>query len=220
MEAAIVIGIFLLIGGAITGIVFVSLHFDKKRRESLAGIAEEMGLTFMPEGSDVLWQRLSPFYLFNLGRARKMSNLVQGDAGEVKLAIFDYQYTTGSGKNTHTAKMTIVAMESAELKCPPFSLRPENLFDKLGGMLGFQDIDFASHPKFSSMFVLKSPNEEQVRQFMKPALLEYFESQPGISLEADQGVLFFYRGSRRAKPHELKDLFAQAYAAYGKIVDS
>lgn len=220
MEAAITIGIFLLIGGGITAVVLISLHLDKKRRERLANVAQEMGLTFLPEGSDELWQRLSLFYLFNLGRARKMTNLVHGDAGDVKLAIFDYQYTTGSGKNTHTAKMTIVAIESAELNCPPFSLRPENIFDKLGGALGFQDIDFASHPNFSKMFVLKSPNEEQVRQFMKPALLEYFESQPGISLEANQGMLFFYRGSRRAKPEELKDLFAKAYEAYGKIVDN
>jgi hypothetical protein len=220
MNALLTIGIFVLIGGLITGAILISMHLEKKRRESLAGVAEEMGLTFIPEGSDELWQRLSPFHLFNLGRDRKMKNLVQGDAGDVRLAIFDYQYTTGSGKNTHTAKMTIVAIESADLKCPPFSLRPENIFDKLGGMLGFQDIDFASHPTFSKMFVLKSPNEELVRQFMTPALLEYFESHPGISLEADRGILFFYRGSKLAKPHELKDLFAQAYEAYGKIVDS
>lgn len=219
METFIIISIFALIAVIIAGAIFFSIHLEKKRKEDLAKVAEELGLTFMPEGSDALYGRLGHFNLFNQGRSRKMKNLVQGDAGDVKLAIFDYQYTTGSGKNQHTFKTTIVTIESAEITCPPFSLRPENLFDKVGGMLGFQDIDFESHPKFSKLFVLKSSDEKGTREFFKPALLEYFESQPGINIEAERGVMFFYRGARLSKPSELKDLFAQAYAVYGKIVD-
>lgn len=218
MEATIIISIFVLIAALIAGAIFYSMHLEKKRKEDLAKAAEELGLTFMPEGSDALYGRLGHFNLFNQGRDRKMKNLVQGDAGDVKLAIFDYQYTTGSGKHQHTFKTTIVTIESAAITCPQFSLRPENLLDKVGGLLGFQDIDFESHPKFSSLFVLKSSDEQGTREFFKPAMLEYFENQPGINVEAERGVMFFYRGSR-SKPQELKGLFAQAYATYGKIVD-
>lgn len=220
MEVFIFISIFALIALLIVGAILIAIQLEKKRRENLAKAAEELGLTFFPEGSDALYNRLSKFSLFNLGRDRKMKNLVQGDAGDVKLAIFDYQYTTGSGKNTQTHKTTIAVIESQAIRCPVFSLRPENwLFDRVGGMLGFQDIDFESHPNFSSMFVLKSPNEEGVRAFFKPALLEYFESQPSLSVEAERGVMFFYRASRLSKPAELKDLFAKAYEVYGRMVD-
>ena len=220
MEAVIISSIFILIALIIIGAIVLSVHLEKKRKEELGKAAEGLGLTFMPEGSNALFERLSHFNLFNQGRDRKMKNLVQGDAGDVKLAIFDYQYTTGSGKNQQTFKTTIVTIESTSITCPQFSLRPENLFDKVGGMLGFQDIDFESHPKFSKMFVLKSPDEQGTREFFKPAMLEYFEAHPGITVEAERGVMFFFRGARLSKPQELKDLFAQAYETYGKVVDS
>jgi hypothetical protein len=219
MGSFFVIAIFLAVGGIITGAILISNQLEKKRRERIGAAAQEMGLNFIPEGSEALRQRLQDFHLFTLGRDRKMKNLIQGDSGDVKLAIFDYQYTTGSGKSTQTAKLTVVAIESPDLRVPPLSLRPEHFFDRIGGMLGFQDIDFTSHPKFSKMFVVKSPSEEAVRDFFKPHLLEYFESLPGISLEADRGMMFFYRGNRTAKPDEIKSLFAQAYETYGRIVD-
>jgi hypothetical protein len=221
MESLIVISIFIVITLFVVGAIVIAIQMEKKRREKLATAAEELGLAFFPEGSDALYNRLSKFSLFNLGRDRKMKNLVQGDAGDVKLAIFDYQYTTGSGKNTHTHKTTVAVIESQAIRCPVFSLRPENwLFDRVGGMLGFQDIDFESHPKFSSMFVLKSPDEQGVRAFFKPALLEYFEAQPNLSVEAERGVMFFYRGTKLNRPEDLKDLFAKAYEVYGRMVDA
>ena len=62
-----------------------------------------MGLTFSPDGDPHLLTRFSDFKLFNVGRGRRMSNLIQGDSGEVKIAIFEYKYTTGSGKTLRPA---------------------------------------------------------------------------------------------------------------------
>ncbi len=151
--------------------------------------------------------------------ARKMSNLIQGDSGEVKIAIFDYQYTTGSGKNSNTHHQSIVALQSADLVCPDFSMRPEGMFDKIGSALGFQDIDFESHPKFSSLFVLQSSSEKAIREYFTPALLEFFEARPGISVEAQNGTLFFYRTRQRVKPHQIKDNLAEAYEVFGVMTD-
>lgn len=216
---------FLLIlgfGGFIVLVIgcVIWAHFaEKKRREELEKTAMEMGLAFFPEGDANLLNHLSRFKLFNRGRGRKMKNLIQGDSGEVKIAIFDYQYTTGSGKNSHTHRLSLAALQSAELNCPDFTMRPEGMFDKLGSAMGFQDIDFETHPEFSKLFVLQSSNEEAIRKYFKPALLEFFETKKGISVEAHPGTMFFHRPGSRMKAEVLKDLLAQAYEVFGYMVD-
>ena len=210
----IVVVVLLIFGG-----IFWSIYAEKKRREKLQVAADEMGLTFYPDGDSVLMDRLGAFKLFNQGRSRKMKNLIQGDSGEVKIAIFDYQYTTGNGKNSTTHMLSVAAIQSPELNGPDFSMRPEGMFDKLGSALGFQDIDIDTHPDFSKMFVLQSSNEVAVREFFTPRLLEFFETKQGISVEAQPGTMFFYRPRKRVKPEELKDLLAQAYEVFGYMVD-
>lgn len=212
----VIIGVIVVF---VVGGIIYSMYAEKKRREQLQAAADEMGLTFFLEGDDVLFSRLSAFNLFNQGRGRKMTNLIQGDSGEVKIAIFDYQYTTGSGKNSHTHRLSIACLESPDLNCPDFTMRPEGMFDRIGSALGFQDIDFDSHPTFSDMFLLKSSNEQAVREYFKPPLLEFFETKKGISVEAQPGIMFFNRGGRRVNPLQLKDLLSDAYEVFGYMVD-
>jgi hypothetical protein len=200
--------------------VGLSFYSEKKRREQMEATAQQMGLNYLPDGDANLLGQLQDFGLFNTGRSRKMKNLIQGDSGEVKIAIFDYQYTTGSGKNSTTHKMTIAALQSSELNCPHFTMRPQSIFDRFGSMLGFQDIDFDTHPLFSKSFVLQGTDEETVRHYFKPALLTFFENQSGISVEAQPGMMFFYRPGKRIKPDETKDLLGSAYEVFGAMVDA
>jgi hypothetical protein len=216
----IAVPIILLIVALIGAAIWYSFYAAQQRREGFMQAAEEMGLTFFPDGSPDLLSHLGDFKLFNQGRSRKMRNLIQGDSGEVQIAIFDYQFTTGSGKQSHTHLQSVVALQSGQLNCPDFTMRPEGFFDKIGGALGFQDIDFESHPVFSNNFVLQSSNEPAIRRYFTPELLEFFESKPGISVEAQLGKMFFYRSGRRIKPHEIKDNLAQAYEVFGVMVDS
>ena len=201
------------------GAMWYSHRTAKKRREAFIETAQEMGLQSSPDGDSELMDRFSGFKLFSRGRARRMKNVVQGDSGEVKIAIFDYQYTTGSGKQTRTHYQSVVSLQSHEIQCPDFTMRPEGMLDKIGGAIGLQDIDFDSHPNFSKMFVLKSSNEPAIREYFQPALLEFFETKKGISVEAGHGALFFYRPSKKIKPEEIKDYLGQAYEVYGAMVD-
>lgn len=212
----LVIGVIAALIG--TGILY-SYYAAKKRREELMQHAESMGLTFIPDGDADLLDRLSVFKLFNQGHSRKMKNLIQGDSGEVNIAIFDYQYTTGGGKNQQTHLQSIVALQSNQLVCPDFTMRPERMFDKLGSALGFQDIDFESHQMFSSSFVLQGSDEAAIRKYFDQSVLDFFSAKPGISVEAQTGTLFFYRARQRIQPREIKDNLAQAYEVFGMMVD-
>lgn len=214
MPILFVVGIIVIIGAAI----YVSHVYDKKRTADLAEKAEEMGLIFQAEAD--LTHRFSGFNLFNIGRSKRTRNLITGDAGDVAIAIFDYRYTTGSGKNQSTHQQTVVALSSPNLTAPDLSLRPEGFFDKLGGALGFQDIDFETHPQFSNMFVLKGSNEMAVRDFMRPLILELLEQKKGICLEAHGDTLFFYKARTLAKPDQVKDLLGEAYDIYNCVLEA
>ena len=216
MEAVfIIVFIALVIGGGI----WYSMHAAKKRREGFIEAAQEMGLQSFPDGDSELMNRFAGFKLFSRGRARKMKNVIQGDSGEVKIAIFDYQFTTGNGKQTQTHYQSVVSLQSNEIQCPGFTMRPENMFDKIGSVIGLKDINFDTHPNFSKMFVLKSSDEPGIREYFKPPLLEFFETKKGISVEAAHGALFFYRPRKKIKPEEVKDYLSQAYEVYGALVD-
>lgn len=219
MEAFLPFIIFGVIIAIVIGAVVAVHRYEKKRTDTITAIAEELGLTFTPSGDAGLQSRLGKFGLLSQGRARKLWNALVGETDEVRLAIFDYKYTIGTGKHSHTHKQTVAAIESNSLQIPPFSMRPESLFDAVGGMLGFQDIDFDDHPEYSKMFVLKSPEEQAVRDFFDTPILDFFAGKKGISVEAFAGQMIFYRGNRRAKPEELKQLLADAYEVYGLFVD-
>lgn len=214
---------FIIIGGVIlfiVGGVLVGSYFEKKRRENLLAAAEEMGLSYFPDGNPDLQSRMSRFGLFNTGHSKKLNNLILGDTDEVRIAIFDYSYTTGSGKNKSTSRQTIAALESDSLNpIPEFSMRPESMFHKIGGVFGMQDIDFDSHPEFSKMFLLKGPEETEIRSLFRPILLDFFEQKKGVCVEAGPGSLIFYRSRKKVPPEEIKVLLEEAYQVFGAIVD-
>ena len=218
MEALGIIGMVIGIIAIVVVTIIIARHFEKKRTEALLKAAEEMGLTFAEDHDNSVHSKVSGFTVFNKGHSRKMKNVIKGVTDEVEIAIFDYQYTTGSGKHQNTYKYSIASLHSPLLSCPHFTMRPEGLFDKVGGALGFQDIDFDTHPNFSRMFVLKGQDEEGVRKYFGPTVLEFFESRKNVTLEAKPGSLIFHVG-RRVKPENLKDLLEDAYQIFGVLVD-
>ncbi len=215
LEIVLVLAIVCLIGGGLT----FSIIYEKKRKQKLKEVAEEMGLSFSPDGDPHLLTRFSDFKLFNVGRNRQMKNLIQGDSGEVKIAIFEYKYTTGGGKSTKTRHQSVVSLHSIDLVCPDFTIRPENFLDRIGSALGFQDIDFDDHPEFSSKFVLQGSSEPQIREYFNQETLDFFTDRPDICVEAQSGTLFYYRVNKRINPKQVKDNLGEAYEIFGMMVD-
>lgn len=217
MEGLLVVGIFVAVFVLAGGMMYWSYVANKKRIEGFEQEAEAMGLNFTQQPADSFMAHYGHFKLFNRGRRRGVSNLIEGDSGDVTLRIFDYKFTTGSGKQTRHLVQTIASLKSSQLNIPSLTIHPEGFLSRVGSKMGFQDIDFDSHPTFSKMFVLKGDNEEAIRNFLTPAALEYFEAHQGISLEASGDTLFFYNPNRRIKPEEIKDLLARAYEVFGAL---
>jgi carbonic anhydrase len=132
--------------------------------------------------------------------------VLEGSRDGRDLWLFDYRYTTGSGKSTSTTHQTVMLVRSARLKLPAFALAPEPVFHTVGEMFGFRDIDFDASPEFSRRFRLIGEEEERVRLLFNSRVLSFFEERKGVAVEGSDHELLFYRGGRTVSPREIRGL--------------
>ena len=218
MEAFVVAPLIMLAVFFVGGSILWARWVEKNRRNKLSEVAELLGLEYRPAGTGLLQGRLGGFALFNHGTDRRLTNVIEGDSGDVVIAIFDYQFTIGSGKQRSTERQSVIALSSPHLNCPQLALRPQRMLDWIGSVIGFQNIKFETHPTFSRLFVVQGPDEDAIRSFMSPDLLTFFESRQGYTLEASGNSMLFYRSKRRLKPDQIKDGLSEAYEIYHLLV--
>ena len=209
----------LISGFAVLIVVSVAVGqlMDRQRTKALAAVAAEMGLPFYESGQANLIGTLNRLQLFSRGRNKKIHNMIYGDAQDVDVAIFDYRYRTGSGKNSSTHSQTVAYVNSSQLDLPQFALRPERFFDRIGAALGMQDINFESHPVFSGKYVLKGDSESRVREFFDSGVLDYFESRGELCVEGGGPHLIVYRASKRVKPDQVRALLGDGLEVYQQL---
>ena len=201
-------------------LILIFLRVGKKRTEQFALISAELKLNFFPKGSTSLFERLKPFHLFSKGWSRKIKNLMEGEANKVELAIFDYQYTTHGGQHPQTHRQSLLFIHSPKLYLPDFSLRPENVFHKIGGSFGYKDIDFETHPIFSKSYLLRGENESAIRGLFNNELLNSIQSQQKICIEGSGDKIIFYRHKSRVKPEEVESFMEEGFQVFDQFLRS
>jgi hypothetical protein len=87
------------------------------------------------------------------------------------------------------------------------------MFDRIGQVFGYQDIDLPMHPEFSSRFILRGVDEPAIRDAFTPAVARFFEANPGISVEAKLDRFIVYRPGKRLKPDQWKGWLDTGLAA-------
>jgi hypothetical protein len=98
-----------------------------------------------------------------------------------ELMAFDYQYTTGSGKNKHTHRFSAMIVVSP-IPLKPLFIRREGFFDKITEFFGADDIDFES-AEFSRKFFVKSPNKKWAYDVIHQRMMEYLLTAPKLSIQ-------------------------------------
>jgi len=204
MNAFIAAGLIMAIVAFVGGMAYWSYQARKKRREALQQLANEMRWTFSPEGEESLLSSLGGFKLFSIGHSKRVANLLRGTAKDSPAMIFDYQYTTGAGKSRHTSYQTVLCLSVGGRPLPRFFLRPEHVFDKIGDVVGYKDIDFESFPEFSKKYMLRGENEQEIRSLFGSRVVAFLEREPGLSMEGEAGHLLVYRQRRQLKMDEIR----------------
>jgi len=199
-------------------IIVWSILYAKKRSQDLAAAAQQIGFTFMGD----TWRGpiLNPqFKTCLLQRARgRINNVMVGMSGSLEAIMFDYSYRAGKSTITQT-----IACFSHSVQLPPFALKPEGIFDRIGDAIVHNDIDFDSHPGFSRRYALKSPDETSTRRFFTPAVLSYMEQIPPETewnIETSGINLFLYRAGKTVSPADLATFVHQTSSVATALFNS
>jgi len=186
---------------------------ERERTESLRRVAETAGLAFEPKAEFGAVRSLGDVQLFSRGHSRRVTNLMTGRLDGQHVAVFDYRYTTGSGKHQHTHLQTVVVLPSAKPALPDLQMAPENPLLRLAEVFGYQDIDIDSSPEFSRRYVVKGPDPAAIRAALYPGATSYFAQHEGWTVEAKSGTVSIYRADRRARAEDIRMFIEEAFTA-------
>lgn len=219
MEILFAILPLVLVGVILLVVLFFSQHLEKSRTAALSDLAEELSLAFSKESDGLCESSLADFKLMQRGRGNTVSNVIRGQTQSVDLAVFDYRYVTGSGKNKTTHKHTVVAFDSPHLDLPQFELGPEGIFHKIASTFGYQDIDFDGCPTFNGKYLLRGADEAAIRRVFTIDVIQHFEAQlterRKISQVEGLGTRLIVSLKPRVKPDQIRSFLEHAFGVYG-----
>ena len=191
----VIVGLFIVIGSILSSV---------KRQKELSAFAMENGLSFSPHAGDH-HEQFESFDPFDRGHSRRTHNLIHGRRGRIDWEMFDYKFTTGSGKNRHTHHYGIIVAK-IDLVLSRMRIRPEGFFDRLAGLVGFDDIDFESE-EFSRRFHISSDDRKFAYDLIHPKMMEYLLAAPAANWQLGSRIVMITR-SRRYKADELRGLMS------------
>lgn len=199
-------------------IIVWSILYAKKRSQDLAAAAQQIGFTFMAD----TWSGpvLNPqFKTCLLQRTRgRWKNVMVGMSGNLQAIVFDYTYPAGKSSITQT-----IVCFSQNIQLPPFALKPEGIFDRIGDAIVHNDIDFDSNPEFSRRYALKSPDETGTRRLFSPVVLSYMEqmaSETQWNIETSGTNLFIFHAGRTVSPANLATFLQQSSSVAAVLFNS
>jgi hypothetical protein len=204
--------VFLLIMFVVlAGVMYLIVRtvYEQQRREHLQAIADRMGFAYSAEAEPGLWNRVSGFSLCSKGFRRTVHNAMHRRIHDIDVTLFDYRYTTSSGRHHQTHYRTVVLFETDRLRLPRFTLCPQHFFHRIASALGSQDINFEAHPLFSESYRLQGPDEKRIRRLFDEGALLYFTRHTDLHAEGDGRRLIVYRGGSRVDPQQMEAFLQQ-----------
>jgi len=138
--------------------------------------------------------KISPYWeffqLFSKGHSRKVIYRGRGQYRGYSIEVFDYQYTTGSGRSRQTHYFTPLLVHTRS-QLGKIIIRPEGFLDKLAAVIGFDDIDL-DYREFNKKFYVKSPDKKYAYDLLHSRAMEFLLRHSGITVETGRRSFLFY----------------------------
>lgn len=142
MEFALVAVVALVVGV----VAYLQWQADRRRAQQLANFAVAKGWRY--DGDDDSWTARWTRAPFGQGHGRRARNVITGQDGGQPFVAFDYIYKTetrdAKGNRSETTHRYCIVAVALPASLPPLTVSPENLFTRIGGALGMQDIELES----------------------------------------------------------------------------
>jgi len=189
---------------------------SKKRTKDLSEFAFRNGYKFFEKDTFNTLTFLKDFQLFKKGSAKKVYNQITLESTPLFTTIhsFDYEYTISSGKHSERHRQTVYLAYCKSLGMPELFMRPEHFGDKIGNLFGSKDIDFPGYPAFSDRYYLRGHDEQHIRDFFIPEVLNHFEEYPGCYLEANNYYFILYHTKKLVPPTEYNQFLSFCQRTY------
>lgn len=181
----------------------------RRRTEALKQVASTLALSFLESDKMLEQEDLFHFPLFHRGNSPEVRNILRKRSADEEAILFDYEFQQGSGENSSQYSQTVAAFRISHWNLPEFSLRPENVFDKIGEFFGHQDINFESYREFSKSYRLQGQLEPAIRETFNFHVLQFFSQNPGWWLKGKGEWLVIYQMNRQVKPEEVSNFLIQ-----------
>ena len=212
METALppqILIIFVLFGAVMIVVLVVGLMAASKRRQAMQKLAAELGMTFYHDDPFDIRRKYDHFAPLNRGHSRRAYSVLDGEYRGRRATVFDYRYTTGSGKDQHTHRFSAALIELGAA-FPTLSIRRENVLDKIAGAIGFDDIDFES-AEFSRKFFVKCESRKFAYDIVHTGTMEYLlaRERSGLGYEFARGRMLIY-SSGTWRPEQIRGSLDEA----------
>ena len=218
---AIPLAIIALILG---GLLFLHQRkLSEQRSKKFKDLAEQMGMEFSAKGDSALLESLSAFDLFSV-MGVNLTNVLHGDSEQLgysedfEVRILECSYVVGGGQHTKAISQTVIYFRSPQLSLPDFSMRREEWHHKMGSALGYQDIDFESHPtaaEFSKKYLLRGKDEQKIRALFTDTVLTFFAAHPDkVCLEARLDQLIWYQPEKIIEPEDIPAFMKEGFEVF------
>jgi hypothetical protein len=183
-----------------------SFYAKRKRREALATMARQLGLSYSTE--DTQGCLGLPFALLKRGDGRGTENVLFGTWQAVPMREFDYwYYEESTDSNGHTTRSTYrfsCAVTEVEAALSPLTLTRENVFTRLADSIGLTDVEFELD-EFNRAFNVKCKDRKFANDLVDQRMMRWLLGTDGsFEFEASGRWLLVY--SKRRRPTELVPL--------------
>ncbi len=177
MSASIII--FLGIGVVLAGLTVLVVWLVRRRQKAIEAFAVQRGWHYTRKDTDLPHLLAGRgLELFGWGHRKKALHVMSGRSkdGDVPFRVFQYQYTTGGGRNEQTHHH-LVALVSMPVFAPGLTLTKEHLLHKVWDAVGGEDIDFES-AEFSKRYWVKCPNRKFAYDVIDARMMDYMLDLP------------------------------------------
>ena len=183
-----IVAIVLLLAGFAVGCGIWSSKLARKRQADLARLAGLLGLEFSPAKTSNIPHRFRFLDGLAQGSNRYAYNVMSGRYEGRRVMLFDYHFTTGSGKSRRDHNISFFIL-SLERSFPELIIQPEDFWSKFGQAMGFDDIDFEHH-KFSRKFCVSSKDKKFAYDFCNARMIEYLlQNNRAAVIEVEKSAL-------------------------------
>ena len=165
---------------------------QRKRREGLFELAMRLNLDFQAGKNFEIPGRFGFLKQLAQGDDRYAANVLSGNYRQNKILAFDYHYQTHSTDSKghpqtedHWFSFFILTLPAI---FPDLTIRRENLFTKIAGAFGYQDINFES-AEFSKTFNVRCQDKKFAYDVCNAKMMEYLLANRDLSVEIENQVL-------------------------------